>query len=180
MSTTFWVLRSQIEKHLRKGILTVIPDPPTDWWWIKLTLSSTTSTATSRHCYSATWGDGSKLLFAWNTKYMGLKESSTSFEYIHSVECEHGYQITFPHKAWCLHMGSNTKRKSLIIGNVYEHGDLPMSTMHFQVTWNKRIFLQISFPRGNCARSLKIQDTRYFIVLLCIQLYTYKTKYTRT
>ena len=26
----------------------------------------------------------------------------------------------------------------------------------------------------------KIQDTRYFIVLLCIQLYTYKTKYTRT
>ena len=26
----------------------------------------------------------------------------------------------------------------------------------------------------------KIQDTRYFIVLLCIQLYTYKTKYTKT
>ena len=26
----------------------------------------------------------------------------------------------------------------------------------------------------------KIQDTRYFIVLSCIQLYTYKTKYTKT
>ena len=36
------------------------------------------------------------------------------------------------------------------------------------------------YPRGNHLASSKIQDTRYFIVLLCIQLYTYKTKYTRT
>ena len=46
---------------------------------------------------------------------------------------------------------------------------------------------QISAKAAHCpdsqfgeSHSDLYQDTRYFIVLLCIQLYTYKTKYTRT